>query len=179
MYFVLFSFKNISSYTICSSLLGSMYLELSKIYIKMHITKIYRWRHKILDYAQSTYVSPHFRLTLKENQETSFAHGHGFRIFPSNNAGIKHIKLALTWKWVLNDVFTLLQIVMEILTYNITLVSNVQWWYICILYICICILQNDYQSLVSITIQSYHFFLVIRTFKIYSLSNSQICNMID
>ena len=115
MYFVLFSFKNISSYTICSSLLGSMYLELSKIYIKKHITKIHRWRHKILDYAQSTYVSPHFPLTLKENQETSIVHGHGFRILPSNNAGIKHIKLALTWKWVLNDVFTLLQIVMEIL----------------------------------------------------------------
>ena len=116
------------------AVLGSMHLELSKIYIKMHITKIYRWRHKILDYAQSTYVSPHFPLTFKENQETSVVHAHGFRIFPSNNAGIKHIKLALTWKWVLNDVFTLLQIVMEILTYNIILVSNVQW-YICILYI--------------------------------------------
>lgn len=116
------------------AVLGSMHLELSKIYIKMHITKIYRWRHKILDYAQSTYVSPHFPLTFKENQETSVVHGHGFRIFPRNNAGIKHIKLALTWKWVLNDVFTLLQIVMEILTYNIILVSNVQW-YICILYI--------------------------------------------
>lgn len=68
-------------------------LGIVKIYIKMHITKIYRWRHKILDYAQSTYVSC-FPLTLKD--QNVYCAQAWFQNPSSNSAGIKHIKLALT-----------------------------------------------------------------------------------